>query len=211
MKYSYDVSLELHPRPAQIIDEIRDGARAAWEISCGQSSGRSAFRDLKRFRIRSTRAIGNPATSVIRPSLRCEVGEVVRPVILHHPARVNHMRQIVFRVGKYKSRVADLVCSIRADSRLLGRRKVRGNLGGCDFRPASRKANEAFIKMVEPRAQYLGAVAVGIGCNKYYLKPIRGGRWNFPESLSDRGQLERAHIRAMGVPEEKQRRVSLGL
>jgi len=154
---------------------------------------------------------GDPAALAIRPFLCCKIREVVSPVVLFHPAGVNHVGQIVFRVGEYKSRVAHFVSSIGAHGRLLGGRKVRGNLCRSDFRFASRQAYETFIKVIEPRAQHLRAVPFGIGGHKYDLKPIRGGGRYFLESLSNRGHLERAHVRAMGVPEKKQRGVSLGL
>ena len=45
MAYPNDVS-ERHPRPAQIIDEIRDGACAAWEILPKQVSEKLGDRGL---------------------------------------------------------------------------------------------------------------------------------------------------------------------
>lgn len=57
---------------------------------------RTAWKDSYHARHKGVR---RPDSSAIRPGLSCEVRQVVGPVIFLHAAGVNHVGQIVFRVG----------------------------------------------------------------------------------------------------------------
>lgn len=66
---------------------------------CPPEGGRYKYEPMLSSGMNSKLAVGWPVPSAIRPSLFCEVGQVVRPVVFLHAARINHVCQIVLRVG----------------------------------------------------------------------------------------------------------------
>ena len=82
------------------------------------------------------------------------------------------MGEIVFGEGEDKCRVDDFVIPIVGDS-FCGGKNRHGPFGCLDRGLASRQTDETLIKIIEPRAHYLWAVARRVGRDKNYLDLCR--------------------------------------
>src|SRR3989442_2772788 len=111
---------------------------------------------------------GRGTVSAVRPRLVDEMGQIVCPVLLSHPARINQVGQIVFAVGKNKRRVADSIV-FNGERYFSGSRYPGSPLGCLDGCFASSEADEPLIETIEPRAQFFTAITCGIGCDEYHL------------------------------------------
>jgi hypothetical protein len=131
----------------------------------------------------------------------------VRPAL--YPVGMDQVREIVFGVGEDEGGVAYFVGAVRTHRRFFRGREICGNLRGVHGGSTAGQADEVLIEMIEPLAQHLRRVAVGIGGNKNYFELIFGIGRQFLECSSDHGHLQRAHVRTMRVAEEEQRYVTL--
>ncbi len=148
--------------------------------------------------------------SMARPGLFDKLGQILCPVLLTHAARIDHVGQIVFRVGENKISVSNSIVSGTAPC-FSSRRYPRSLLGCLDGGLASCKADKALIKMIQPRADYFGGVSCRISGDEYQLDLIPEIRGHFLKGPTDIGHVERTLIGATGIAEKEERDVSLGL
>src|SRR5205807_9184843 len=87
--------------------------------------------------------------SVTRPGFVSEEGQIVLEVLFFHPNWIDHVGEIVLRVGYNKCCVTHLVVPIWAHRRFLSRREICGNLGGFDCNTTPDQANKALIEVIE--------------------------------------------------------------
>ena len=83
------------------------------------------------------------ARLAICPSLACELGQVVQPVCLRNTGRIDHVTEIVFRIGQNERRMFG-----RVAGRNLGRHLRRYHLSF-----AARQSDKALIEVVQPCTQ----------------------------------------------------------
>ncbi len=111
---------------------------------------------------------------IMLPGFFREGGQVVDPIVQRHAYWIDQVREIVFRVGQHERGVAHFVGAVGAHGRFFCRREIRGDLRGVNCSLAARQSDESLIEMIEPLAQDLRRVAIGIGGNKNHFKVIFG-------------------------------------
>src|SRR5262249_3224697 len=148
--------------------------------------------------------------SAPRPSLFDQVEQVVCPVVLSHPARIDEVSEIVFGVGENKRRVTDFIVFTR-ECCFSGKWNPRTPLGRVDGDFASCEPDKTLVKMVEPRAQHFWIVTCGVSRNKNYLDLIRKPLGNLLKTASDIRHVQWTLTWAMGISEKEERDVPIGL
>src|SRR5215831_13342930 len=126
----------------------------------------------------------------------------MQPVILADSRGIDYVREIVLRVSEDESRVAKLGNATLGHA-FLRRSDVRRNLRRIDCRLRAGKTDKTSIKVVEPGAQHLGSVVVGIRRDEDDDDLMGEITRQFSERTSEIGHMHGADIRASRVAEKK--------
>ncbi len=132
------------------------------------------------------------------------------PIRGGHPARIDHMSQIIFGIGQYERRVTHFIVFVGVH-RFAGRRDVCCTLSCRDGGFTTHQTDKPFIEMIQPSTQYSGAIPAGIGGDKNHLDLFPHLRGHPLKAVRDISHVEGTLIRTMSIAEKEQRDIPLGL
>ena len=134
----------------------------------------------------------------------------MKPISLADSRGIDYVSQVVLRVCEDKGGVIDSRSSIR-ERGLFSWRNVRGNLRCINRSLRAGQANESFIEVVEPGAQYRASIVSGIGGNKNDCDLISDVARQFLERRSEIGHVHGTDVRASRIAEKQERDATLCL